>query len=174
MRRVWLHECVQEGCDPPLSCSQQRQVRRSFLQSSILERQILVLSFYSWRTIYNCLSFFFFLFQEKEARFGKITFFLSFFSFFYFLFIPVYRWEFKNTQVFSAQVPKMSQFPCPICHRVYPMQKRLTQHMKTHSNEKPHVCDKVSGNPGALSSVPQEDLIATRTIEIIFGIPLEI
>ncbi|XP_031421550.1 zinc finger protein 335 isoform X3 [Clupea harengus] len=39
-------------------------------------------------------------------------------------------------------VPKMSQFPCPICHRVYPMQKRLTQHMKTHSNEKPHVCDK--------------------------------
>ncbi|XP_048096760.1 zinc finger protein 335-like isoform X8 [Alosa alosa] len=39
-------------------------------------------------------------------------------------------------------VPKISQFPCPICHRVYPMQKRLTQHMKTHSNEKPHVCDK--------------------------------
>lgn len=39
-------------------------------------------------------------------------------------------------------VPKVSEFPCPICHRVYPMQKRLTQHMKTHSTEKPHMCDK--------------------------------
>ncbi|XP_059906579.1 zinc finger protein 335 isoform X3 [Gadus macrocephalus] len=39
-------------------------------------------------------------------------------------------------------LPKISQFPCPICHRVYPMQKRLTQHMKTHSTEKPHMCDK--------------------------------
>ncbi|KAM4610184.1 zinc finger protein 335-like [Polymixia lowei] len=39
-------------------------------------------------------------------------------------------------------VPKISQFPCPVCHRVYPMQKRLTQHMKTHSAEKPHMCDK--------------------------------
>ncbi|XP_062854809.1 zinc finger protein 335-like [Trichomycterus rosablanca] len=38
--------------------------------------------------------------------------------------------------------PKVSEFPCPICHRVYPMQKRLTQHMKTHSSEKPHMCDK--------------------------------
>uniref|UniRef100_UPI003AABC951 uncharacterized protein znf335 n=1 Tax=Centroberyx gerrardi TaxID=166262 RepID=UPI003AABC951 len=38
--------------------------------------------------------------------------------------------------------PKVSQFPCPVCHRVYPMQKRLTQHMKTHSAEKPHMCDK--------------------------------
>lgn len=41
------------------------------------------------------------------------------------------------------QVPKVSEFPCPICCRVYPMQKRLTQHMKTHSTEKPHMCDKV-------------------------------
>lgn len=24
------------------------------------------------------------------------------------------------------------------------MQKRLTQHMKTHSSEKPHMCDKVT------------------------------
>uniref|UniRef100_A0AAY4BCI0 C2H2-type domain-containing protein n=1 Tax=Denticeps clupeoides TaxID=299321 RepID=A0AAY4BCI0_9TELE len=39
-------------------------------------------------------------------------------------------------------MPKVLQFPCPICHRVYPMQKRLTQHMKTHSTEKPHMCDK--------------------------------
>ncbi|XP_034028169.1 zinc finger protein 335-like isoform X2 [Thalassophryne amazonica] len=39
-------------------------------------------------------------------------------------------------------VPKASEFPCPICHRVYPMLKRLTQHMKTHSTEKPHMCDK--------------------------------
>ncbi|XP_015271992.1 PREDICTED: zinc finger protein 335 [Gekko japonicus] len=38
--------------------------------------------------------------------------------------------------------PKRSSFPCPICSRVYPMQKRLTQHMKTHSAEKPHMCDK--------------------------------
>ena len=172
MRRVWLHECVQEGCDPALSCSQQRQVRRSFLQSSILERQILVLSFYSWRTIYNCLSFFVFCSRKKKPDLVR-----SLFFFFFFLLLPVHSClplRIKNTQVFSAQVPKMSQFPCPICHRVYPMQKRLTQHMKTHSNEKPHVCDKVSGNPGALSSVPQEDLLATRTIEIIFGIPLEI
>ncbi|XP_047655797.1 zinc finger protein 335 isoform X4 [Tachysurus fulvidraco] len=42
----------------------------------------------------------------------------------------------------SHQIPKVSEFPCPICHRVYPMQKRLTQHMKTHSSEKPHMCDK--------------------------------
>ncbi|XP_034732502.1 zinc finger protein 335 isoform X1 [Etheostoma cragini] len=39
-------------------------------------------------------------------------------------------------------VPKVSEFLCPVCHRVYPMQKRLTQHMKTHSSEKPHMCDK--------------------------------
>lgn len=39
-------------------------------------------------------------------------------------------------------VQKVSEFPCPICHRVYPVQKRLTQHMKTHSSEKPHMCDK--------------------------------
>ncbi|KAF6285118.1 zinc finger protein 335 [Rhinolophus ferrumequinum] len=38
--------------------------------------------------------------------------------------------------------PKLSSFPCPVCGRVYPMQKRLTQHMKTHSTEKPHMCDK--------------------------------
>ncbi|XP_063003575.1 zinc finger protein 335 isoform X3 [Elgaria multicarinata webbii] len=38
--------------------------------------------------------------------------------------------------------PKRSSFPCPVCDRVYPMQKRLTQHMKTHSTEKPHMCDK--------------------------------
>ncbi|XP_066186773.1 zinc finger protein 335 isoform X2 [Sylvia atricapilla] len=38
--------------------------------------------------------------------------------------------------------PKLSSFPCPVCNRVYPMQKRLTQHMKTHSTEKPHMCDK--------------------------------
>ncbi|KAM4562444.1 zinc finger protein 335-like isoform 1-T1 [Odontesthes bonariensis] len=38
--------------------------------------------------------------------------------------------------------PKVSEFPCPVCSRVYPMQKRLTQHMKTHSSEKPHMCDK--------------------------------
>nr|XP_033819339.1 zinc finger protein 335 isoform X1 [Geotrypetes seraphini]XP_033819340.1 zinc finger protein 335 isoform X1 [Geotrypetes seraphini]XP_033819342.1 zinc finger protein 335 isoform X1 [Geotrypetes seraphini] len=39
-------------------------------------------------------------------------------------------------------LPKLSSFPCPVCNRVYPMQKRLTQHMKTHSSEKPHMCDK--------------------------------
>uniref|UniRef100_A0A8C8S517 Zinc finger protein 335 n=1 Tax=Pelusios castaneus TaxID=367368 RepID=A0A8C8S517_9SAUR len=38
--------------------------------------------------------------------------------------------------------PKLNSFPCPVCSRVYPMQKRLTQHMKTHSTEKPHMCDK--------------------------------
>lgn len=43
-----------------------------------------------------------------------------------------------------VQAPKVSEFLCPVCHRVYPMQKRLTQHMKTHSSEKPHMCDKVS------------------------------
>ncbi|KAL1020822.1 hypothetical protein UPYG_G00005170 [Umbra pygmaea] len=42
----------------------------------------------------------------------------------------------------SLQVSKVLSFPCPVCHRVYPMQKRLTQHMKTHSAEKPHMCDK--------------------------------
>ncbi|XP_047224782.1 zinc finger protein 335-like [Girardinichthys multiradiatus] len=38
--------------------------------------------------------------------------------------------------------PKVLEFPCPVCGKVYPMQKRLTQHMKTHSSEKPHMCDK--------------------------------
>ncbi|KAM6404305.1 zinc finger protein 335 isoform 2-T2 [Rhynochetos jubatus] len=38
--------------------------------------------------------------------------------------------------------PKLNSFPCPICNRVYPVQKRLTQHLKTHSTEKPHMCDK--------------------------------
>lgn len=47
-----------------------------------------------------------------------------------------------------SQTPKLSSFPCPVCGRVYPMQKRLTQHMKTHSTEKPHMCDKVGGNQG--------------------------
>ncbi|NXN15481.1 ZN335 protein, partial [Indicator maculatus] len=42
----------------------------------------------------------------------------------------------------SLQPPKMNSFPCPVCNRIYPMQKRLTQHMKTHSTEKPHMCDK--------------------------------
>uniref|UniRef100_A0A8C3U6H1 Zinc finger protein 335 n=1 Tax=Catharus ustulatus TaxID=91951 RepID=A0A8C3U6H1_CATUS len=42
----------------------------------------------------------------------------------------------------SIQPPKLNSFPCPVCNRVYPMQKRLTQHMKTHSTEKPHMCDK--------------------------------
>ncbi|XP_051788788.1 zinc finger protein 335 isoform X1 [Erpetoichthys calabaricus] len=44
----------------------------------------------------------------------------------------------KKTEV----LPKLTQYPCPVCDRVYPMQKRLTQHMKTHSTEKPHMCDK--------------------------------
>ncbi|XP_007910520.2 zinc finger protein 335 [Callorhinchus milii] len=39
-------------------------------------------------------------------------------------------------------VPKVSAYLCPVCNRVYPMQKRLTQHLKTHSAEKPHMCDK--------------------------------
>ncbi|NXK11668.1 ZN335 protein, partial [Herpetotheres cachinnans] len=43
--------------------------------------------------------------------------------------------------VLSLQPPKLN-FPCPVCNRIYPMQKRLTQHMKTHSTEKPHMCDK--------------------------------
>ncbi|NWX95204.1 ZN335 protein, partial [Nothoprocta ornata] len=44
--------------------------------------------------------------------------------------------------VLSLQPPKLNSFPCPVCNRIYPMQKRLTQHMKTHSTEKPHMCDK--------------------------------
>lgn len=48
----------------------------------------------------------------------------------------------KDKKSKTELVPKVSQFPCPVCHRVYPMQKRLTQHMKTHSAEKPHMCDK--------------------------------
>ncbi|XP_068996461.1 zinc finger protein 335-like isoform X2 [Embiotoca jacksoni] len=48
----------------------------------------------------------------------------------------------KDKRRKNELVPKVSEFPCPVCHRVYPMQKRLTQHMKTHSSEKPHMCDK--------------------------------
>ncbi|CAG07488.1 unnamed protein product, partial [Tetraodon nigroviridis] len=42
----------------------------------------------------------------------------------------------------TEMAPKVSEFLCPVCDKVYPMQKRLTQHMKTHSSEKPHMCDK--------------------------------
>ncbi|KAF3860364.1 hypothetical protein F7725_000619 [Dissostichus mawsoni] len=48
----------------------------------------------------------------------------------------------KDKKKKTELVPKVSEFLCPVCHRVYPMQKRLTQHMKTHSSEKPHMCDK--------------------------------
>ncbi|XP_035512543.1 zinc finger protein 335-like isoform X2 [Morone saxatilis] len=48
----------------------------------------------------------------------------------------------KDKKRKTELVPKVSEFLCPVCHRVYPMQKRLTQHMKTHSSEKPHMCDK--------------------------------
>ncbi|KAM4691129.1 zinc finger protein 335 [Rhinophrynus dorsalis] len=42
----------------------------------------------------------------------------------------------------ADMVSKSSSFPCPVCNRIYSMQKRLTQHLKTHSSEKPHMCDK--------------------------------
>nr|XP_040049537.1 zinc finger protein 335-like isoform X1 [Gasterosteus aculeatus aculeatus]XP_040049538.1 zinc finger protein 335-like isoform X1 [Gasterosteus aculeatus aculeatus] len=48
----------------------------------------------------------------------------------------------KDKKRKTELVPKVSEFLCPVCRRVYPMQKRLTQHMKTHSSEKPHMCDK--------------------------------
>ncbi|XP_045912253.1 zinc finger protein 335-like isoform X1 [Micropterus dolomieu] len=48
----------------------------------------------------------------------------------------------KDKKRKTELAPKVSEFLCPVCHRVYPMQKRLTQHMKTHSSEKPHMCDK--------------------------------
>ncbi|XP_017273046.1 zinc finger protein 335 isoform X2 [Kryptolebias marmoratus] len=48
----------------------------------------------------------------------------------------------KDKKRKTELAPKMSEFPCPVCDKVYPMQKRLTQHMKTHSSEKPHMCDK--------------------------------
>uniref|UniRef100_W5MIX1 Zinc finger protein 335 n=1 Tax=Lepisosteus oculatus TaxID=7918 RepID=W5MIX1_LEPOC len=48
----------------------------------------------------------------------------------------------KDKRKKSDLIPKITQYPCPVCNRVYPMQKRLTQHMKTHSTEKPHMCDK--------------------------------
>ncbi|XP_077438367.1 zinc finger protein 335-like isoform X2 [Vanacampus margaritifer] len=44
----------------------------------------------------------------------------------------------KKTDVMATA----TEFPCPVCQKVYPMQKRLTQHLKTHSAEKPHMCDK--------------------------------
>ncbi|XP_038139014.1 zinc finger protein 335-like [Cyprinodon tularosa] len=48
----------------------------------------------------------------------------------------------KEKKQKKEMVPKVLEFPCPVCGKVYPMQKRLTQHMKTHSSEKPHMCDK--------------------------------
>ncbi|TMS16146.1 Zinc finger protein 335 [Larimichthys crocea] len=48
----------------------------------------------------------------------------------------------KDKKRKTEVAPKVSEFLCPVCHRIYPMQKRLTQHMKTHSSEKPHMCDK--------------------------------
>ncbi|XP_056897704.1 zinc finger protein 335-like isoform X2 [Takifugu flavidus] len=48
----------------------------------------------------------------------------------------------KDKKRKTEMAPKASEFLCPVCDKVYPMQKRLTQHMKTHSSEKPHMCDK--------------------------------
>ncbi|CAH2302473.1 zinc finger 335 [Pelobates cultripes] len=49
----------------------------------------------------------------------------------------------KREQKKKTEMPvKESSYPCPVCNRVYNMQKRLTQHLKTHSAEKPHMCDK--------------------------------
>nr|XP_057939617.1 zinc finger protein 335-like isoform X3 [Doryrhamphus excisus] len=48
----------------------------------------------------------------------------------------------KDKKKNKVMVMTLSEFPCPVCHKVYPMQKRLTQHLKTHSAEKPHMCDK--------------------------------
>lgn len=59
-----------------------------------------------------------------------------------------------------SQTPKLSSFPCPVCGRVYPMQKRLTQHMKTHSTEKPHMCDKVGGAGGRGAASPGQSPIS--------------
>ncbi|XP_004918689.2 zinc finger protein 335 isoform X1 [Xenopus tropicalis] len=42
----------------------------------------------------------------------------------------------------SEKTSKPASYPCPVCGRIYTMQKRLTQHMKIHSAEKPHMCDK--------------------------------
>uniref|UniRef100_A0A3Q3B4E9 Zinc finger protein 335 n=1 Tax=Kryptolebias marmoratus TaxID=37003 RepID=A0A3Q3B4E9_KRYMA len=53
-----------------------------------------------------------------------------------------YSSVYKKDVLRHSAAPKMSEFPCPVCDKVYPMQKRLTQHMKTHSSEKPHMCDK--------------------------------
>lgn len=54
-------------------------------------------------------------------------------------------WPYELIFLLFLQPPKLNSFPCPVCNRIYPMQKRLTQHMKTHSTEKPHMCDKVRG-----------------------------
>uniref|UniRef100_UPI00358F57A1 zinc finger protein 335 isoform X2 n=1 Tax=Myxine glutinosa TaxID=7769 RepID=UPI00358F57A1 len=48
----------------------------------------------------------------------------------------------KDRKTKKEVVPRRHEYPCPVCHRMYYMQKRLTQHMKTHSAEKPHMCDK--------------------------------
>ncbi|XP_018414542.1 PREDICTED: zinc finger protein 335 [Nanorana parkeri] len=42
----------------------------------------------------------------------------------------------------EEEITKKCTYPCPICNRVYNLQKRLTQHLKSHSNDKPHMCDK--------------------------------
>ncbi|XP_077315363.1 zinc finger protein 335 [Lithobates pipiens] len=51
----------------------------------------------------------------------------------------VHKQERKKQPLLTS---KSSTYPCPICSRVYNMQKRLTQHLKSHSSEKPHMCDK--------------------------------
>uniref|UniRef100_A0A8C0E9Y2 Zinc finger protein 335 n=1 Tax=Bubo bubo TaxID=30461 RepID=A0A8C0E9Y2_BUBBB len=53
-----------------------------------------------------------------------------------------YTSVYKKDVIRHSTPPKLNSFPCPVCNRIYPMQKRLTQHMKTHSTEKPHMCDK--------------------------------
>uniref|UniRef100_A0A8V5GM51 Uncharacterized protein n=1 Tax=Melopsittacus undulatus TaxID=13146 RepID=A0A8V5GM51_MELUD len=54
----------------------------------------------------------------------------------------VYKKDVIRHSAVPTDCPALNSFPCPVCNRIYPMQKRLTQHMKTHSTEKPHMCDK--------------------------------
>lgn len=139
--------------------NKERYERRNCGQTQLFLKKNMFIKF----SVDDITDYFSFLLQEKEDRVGKNLYLNAIYNTYWhicglriilqnnltefqFLLLLVATYCKRSALwflVWLLQVPKASEFPCPVCHRVYPMQKRLTQHLKTHSSEKPHMCDKV-------------------------------